>query len=69
MNKVEKQTPNNIKKLRSKFHLTQQQLADKIDRARPFLGGVEVGQYILTDDMKTRIADALGIDESEIVIY
>lgn len=59
----------NIKKLRNKRNLTQQQLADKIGKGLNFMGKIEVAFSKPSLDTLISIAKALNITVSELTKF
>ncbi len=59
----------NIKKYRDKANLTQQMLADKIDKSLNFVGKIEVAFSKPSLDTVIDIADALGVSVSELTKF
>ncbi len=59
----------NIKKYRDKADLTQQMLADKIDKSLNFVGKIEVAFSKPSLDTVIDIADALGVSVSELTKF
>jgi len=61
---------NNIRKLRFfADEMTQQQLAEKIGASRQTIIAIEAGKYAPSLDLAFRIADAFGVDISEVFDY
>lgn len=59
----------NIKKYRDRANLTQQMLADKIDKSLNFVGKIEVAFSKPSLDTVIDIADALGVSVSELTKF
>lgn len=58
-----------IAEIRDRFGMTQQELADKVNIARPTLTLIENRKRRLTVDMQKKIADALGVLPCELIDY
>lgn len=59
----------NIKKMRKKKNLTQQQLAEKIGKGLNFTGKIEIAFSKPHLDTLIDIADALGVTVSELTNF
>ena len=57
----------NIRRHRKKLGLTQEQLAERADLHRTFIGVVERGEKTLSLDSLARIARALGTTPQELL--
>ncbi|MFM7365320.1 MAG: helix-turn-helix domain-containing protein [Cuspidothrix sp.] len=66
-NQARKKLGSNIKKLRSKLELSQEQLAEKADLHRTYIGAVERGERNISLDNIIAIARALEISASELL--
>ncbi|MDB9452634.1 helix-turn-helix domain-containing protein [Dolichospermum circinale] len=66
-NLARKKLGSNIKQLRTKLELSQEQLAEKADLHRTYVGAVERGERNISLDNILAIARALGISASELL--
>lgn len=66
-NQARKKLGTNIKKLRSKLELSQEQLAEKADLHRTYVGAVERGERNISLDNIVAIARALEVSASELL--
>ncbi|MEI6441762.1 MAG: helix-turn-helix transcriptional regulator [Nostocales cyanobacterium ELA583] len=66
-NQARKKLGSNIKQLRTKLELSQEQLAEKADLHRTYVGAVERGERNISLDNILAIARALGISASELL--
>ena len=57
----------NIKRYRQELGLSQEDLANKADLHRTYIGGVERGERNITVESLQRITDALGVLITDIV--
>ena len=55
-----------MKKYRKERHLTQEQLAEKIDSSTNYIGTIEIGKKFPSPQMIERIAQALQIDSLQL---
>ncbi len=62
-----KKLGNNIKQLRKKLDLSQEQLAEKADLHRTYIGGIERGERNVSLDNIVAISRALGVSASELL--
>ncbi|MGB5597025.1 MAG: helix-turn-helix transcriptional regulator [Crocosphaera sp.] len=62
-----KQLGNNIKQLRTKLELSQEQLAEKAGLHRTYIGAVERGERNVSLDNILAIARALGVSASNLL--
>lgn len=60
--KVRKSIAEQFMKARKNQHLTQEELANKLNIKRPNISRFESGVYNPTIDMLVKIADCLGLD-------
>jgi transcriptional regulator with XRE-family HTH domain len=65
--KVSKILGEAIRAERIKAGLTQEQLAEKADLARNYIGNIERAEYKITVEVLARIAKALGIRVRDLV--
>jgi transcriptional regulator with XRE-family HTH domain len=56
----------NIKKYRSALGLSQAKLAEKMDTSTNYIGLLEIKQRFPSPEMMERLANALGIDTTEL---
>ncbi|HEY1663039.1 MAG TPA: helix-turn-helix transcriptional regulator [Verrucomicrobiae bacterium] len=56
-----------IRARRTKAGLSQEQLAEKADLARNYIGNIERAEYKVTLETLTRIAKALGVRVRDLV--
>jgi transcriptional regulator with XRE-family HTH domain len=56
-----------IRAKRIKAGLTQEQLAEKADLARNYIGNIERAEYKITVEVLARIAKALGVHVRDLV--
>ncbi|MBD2389067.1 helix-turn-helix transcriptional regulator [Aphanizomenon flos-aquae NRERC-008] len=66
-NQARKKLGSNIKQLRTKLELSQEQLAEKADLHRTYVGAVERGERNISLDNILAIARALEISASELL--
>lgn len=66
-NQARKKLGSNIKQLRTKLELSQEQLAEKADLHRTYVGAVERGERNISLDNILAIACALEISASELL--
>lgn len=57
--KPRRQPRHYVKQWRQYRNLTQDQLADRVDRTRGLISQIEAGETLLTEDMMYALADAL----------
>jgi transcriptional regulator with XRE-family HTH domain len=62
-----KQLGNNIRQRRTQLSLSQEQLAEKANLHRTYIGAVERGERNISLDNILAIAQALGISGSELL--
>lgn len=62
-----KQLGNNIRELRTNLGLSQEQLAEKADLHRTYVGAVERGERNVSLDNILAIARALGVSASKLL--
>ncbi|MEA5536142.1 helix-turn-helix transcriptional regulator [Crocosphaera sp. XPORK-15E] len=62
-----KQLGNNIRQLRTNLGLSQEQLAEKADLHRTYIGAVERGERNVSLDNILAIARALGVSASNLL--
>src|SRR5260370_42568720 len=55
-----------IRDRRRQSELTQQQVAKKVGTSTPYVGHLEAGKRHPSDEIVTRLADALGFDRREL---
>ena len=56
-----------LRKRRDSLALSQEELAEKIDCHRNYVGLVERGEYNVTVEMVSRFAEALGCRASDVI--
>jgi len=56
-----------ITELRRKKRMTQAELSHAVGIARPYLSQIERGERRMNEDLKDRIAEALGVDAGDLV--
>ncbi|MEI4262752.1 helix-turn-helix domain-containing protein [Roseovarius sp. D0-M9] len=56
-----------IKEIRLEKGISQKELAERLQIARPYLSQLERGDRSLNSAIKERIADALGVDPDELI--
>jgi transcriptional regulator with XRE-family HTH domain len=66
-NQARKQLGNNIRQRRTQLGLSQEQLAEKANLHRTYIGAVERGERNISLDNILAIAQALGISGSELL--
>ncbi len=66
MTKVQKCLAANMKKFRKERHLTQEQLAEKVETSTNYIGTIEIGKKFPSPQMIERIAQALEIDSLQL---
>lgn len=66
-NQPRKQLGNNIKQLRTSLGLSQEQLAEKADLHRTYVGAVERGERNISLDNIIAISRALGVSASTLL--
>jgi transcriptional regulator with XRE-family HTH domain len=59
---------NNIKKYRKNLNMSQEDLADKADLHRTYIGGIERGERNITLDSLQVIATALNVAPVELIV-
>ena len=59
----------NLKVLREKQGLSQEELADKADLYRTYIGHIEVGRYMPSAYTIYKIVKALGVKSSDILPF
>ena len=57
----------NVRALRIKMNLTQEQLADKCDLHRTYIGAIERGDRNISLKNIVRLADVLGVTPSDLL--
>ena len=57
----------NVRALRIKLNLTQEQLADKCDLHRTYIGAIERGDRNISLKNIVRLADVLGVTPSDLL--
>ncbi|WP_413165136.1 helix-turn-helix domain-containing protein [Capilliphycus salinus ALCB114379] len=66
-NQPRKKLGNNIRKLRIQQGLSQEQLAEKADLHRTYIGAIERGERNVSLDNIVAIAHALGVSASQLL--
>ncbi len=66
MTKVQECLAKNIKGFRKMRHLTQEQLAEKVETSTNYIGTIEIGKKFPSPQMIERIADALNINSLQL---
>lgn len=66
MTKVQECLAQNIKKYRKIAHLTQEQLAERVETSTNYIGTIETGRKFPSPQMIERIADALHIESPQL---
>jgi|GEM_PF-1266840 len=57
---------NTVRKLRTQLNLTQEELAEKLNVARPTISNIERGVYTPNGNLMIRIANFFGIPAEQI---
>ena len=65
--RLRKALAGNLKRLRLAAKLSQEELAHLADMDRTYVSSLERGNYSATVDMLERIADALGVEPTELL--
>ncbi len=58
---------NNVRRARSKLSMSQDELADKCDLHRTYIGGIERAERNITLQSLEKIADALGLSPKDLI--
>mgnify|MGYP002625106759 CR=1 FL=1 len=66
MTKIQECLARNIKQFRKLRHLTQEQLAEKVETSTNYIGTIEIGKKFPSPQMLERIAEALNIDSLQL---
>ena len=66
MTKVQECLAQNIKKYRKIAHLTQEQLAERVETSTNYIGTIETGRKFPSPQMIERIAEALHIESPQL---
>ena len=66
MTKVQECLAQNIKKYRKIAHLTQEQLAERVETSTNYIGTIETGKKFPSPQMIERIAEALHIESPQL---
>lgn len=66
MTKVQECLAQNIKQFRKIRHITQEQLAEKVETSTNYIGTIEIGKKFPSPQMIERIAQALEIDSLQL---
>ena len=66
MTKVQECLAKNIKYYRKIAHLTQEQLAEKVETSTNYIGTIETGKKFPSPQMLERIASALNIESPQL---
>jgi transcriptional regulator with XRE-family HTH domain len=66
MTKIQECLAQNIKHFRKMRHLTQEQLAEKVETSTNYIGTIEIGKKFPSPQMLERIAEALNIDSLQL---
>ena len=66
MTKIQECLAQNIKQFRKMRHLTQEQLAEKVETSTNYIGTIEIGKKFPSPQMLERIAEALNIDSLQL---
>ena len=66
MTKVQECLAQNIKKYRKIAHLTQEQLAERVETSTNYIGTIETGRKFPSPQMLERIAEALHIESPQL---
>ena len=66
MTKVQECLAKNIKLLRKMQHLTQEQLAERVETSTNYIGTIEIGKKFPSPQMIERIAEALNVESLQL---
>ena len=66
MTKVQECLAQNIKRYRKIAHLTQEQLAERVETSTNYIGTIETGKKFPSPQMIERIAEALHIESPQL---